>query len=176
MEGKILVLDIQQVSKFVMNNLMYITAGLGVLVIIMYGIIINLWMNLSYLKKRYRKMMTGVDGANLERLLIGHIDEVKQVVEENRRIDAENQRISALLQKALTRVGVVRFRAFDDMGSDLSYAVALLDAENNGVILSSIFGREDSRSYVKPIQAGQSSYTLTEEEQQALHQAMGQNA
>ena len=157
MEGKILVLDIQQVSKFVMNNLMYITAGLGVLVIIMYGIIINLWMNLSYLKKRYRKMMTGV-------------------VEENRRIDAENQRISALLQRAITRVGVVRFRAFDDMGSDLSYAVALLDAENNGVILSSIFGREDSRSYVKPIQAGQSSYTLTEEEQQALHQAMGQNA
>ena len=176
MEGKILVLDIQQVSKFVMNNLMYITAGLGVLVIIMYGIIINLWMNLSYLKKRYRKMMTGVDGANLERLLIGHIDEVKQVVEENQRIDAENQRISALLQRAITRVGVVRFRAFDDMGSDLSYAVALLDAENNGVILSSIFGREDSRSYVKPIQAGQSSYTLTEEEQQALHQAMGQNA
>ena len=176
MEGKILVLDIQQVSKFVMNNLMYITAGLGVLVIIMYGIIINLWMNLSYLKKRYRKMMTGVDGANLERMLIGHIDEVKQVVEENRRIDAENQRISALLQRSITRVGVVRFRAFDDMGSDLSYAVALLDAENNGVILSSIFGREDSRSYVKPIQAGQSSYTLTEEEQQALHQAMGQNA
>ena len=159
-----------------MNNLMYITAGLGVLVIIMYGIIINLWMNLSYLKKRYRKMMTGVDGANLERLLIGHSDEVKQVVEENRRIDAENQRISALLQRAITRVGVVRFRAFDDMGSDLSYAVALLDAENNGVILSSIFGREDSRSYVKPIQAGQSSYTLTEEEKQALHQAMGQNA
>lgn len=176
MEGKILALDIQQVSKFVMNNLMYITAGLGVLVIIMYGIIINLWMNLSYLKKRYRKMMTGVDGANLERMLIGHIDEVKQVVEENQRIDAENQRISALLQRAITRVGVVRFRAFDDMGSDLSYAVALLDAENNGVILSSIFGREDSRSYVKPIQAGQSSYTLTEEEQQALHQAMGQNA
>ena len=176
MEGKILVLDIQQVSKFVMNNLMYITAGLGVLVIIMYGIIINLWMNLSYLKKRYRKMMTGVDGAHLERLLIGHIDEVQQVVEENRRIDAENQRISALLRRAITRVGVVRFRAFDDMGSDLSYAVALLDAENNGVILSSIFGREDSRSYVKPIQAGQSSYTLTEEEQQALHQAMGQNA
>lgn len=173
MEGKILVLDIQQVSKFVMNNLMYITAGLGVLVIIMYGIIINLWMNLSYLKKRYRKMMTGVDGANLERLLIGHIDEVKQVVEENRRIDAENQRISALLQKALTRVGVVRFRAFEDMGSDLSYAVALLDSDNSGVILSSIFGREDSRSYVKPIEKGQSTYTLTDEEHQALQKAMG---
>ena len=172
MEGKILVLDIQQVSKFVMNNLMYITAGLGVLVIIMYGIIINLAMNLNYLKKRYRKMMTGVDGANLERMLIGHIDEVKSVVAKNQELEAENKRLDAWLQTAITRIGVVRFRAFEDMGSDLSYAVALLDSHNNGVILSSIFGREDSRSYVKPIKDGQSTYTLTEEEQQALHEAM----
>ena len=53
------------------------------------------------------------------------------------------------------------------------YRVELKEVrKNNGVILSSIFGREDSRSYVKPIEAGKSSYTLTEEEQQALHQAM----
>ena len=155
-----------------MNNLMYITAGLGVLVIIMYGIIINLAMNLNYLKKRYRKMMTGVDGANLERMLIGHIDEVKSVVAKNQELEAENKRLDAWLQTAITRIGVVRFRAFEDMGSDLSYAVALLDSHNNGVILSSIFGREDSRSYVKPIKDGQSTYTLTEEEQQALHEAM----
>ena len=155
-----------------MTNLTYIVGGLGVLVIIMYVIIINLYMNLSYLKKRYRKMMAGADGANLERMLIGHIDETKAVVEENARIKEENKRIAGLLQKALTRGGVVRFRAFEDMGSDLSYAVALLDAENNGVILSSIFGREDSRSYVKPIEAGTSTYTLTEEEEEALHKAM----
>ena len=155
-----------------MTNLTYIVGGLGVLVIIMYVIIINLYMNLSYLKKRYRKMMAGADGANLERMLIGHIDETKAVVEENARIKEEHKRIAGLLQKALTRVGVVRFRAFEDMGSDLSYAVALLDAENNGVILSSIFGREDSRSYVKPIEAGTSTYTLTEEEEEALHKAM----
>ena len=121
---------------------------------------------------RYRKMMTGVDGANLERMLIGHIDEVKRVVEENQAIKAENQRLDGILQTAITHVGVVRFRAFEDMGSDLSYAVALLDAHHNGVILSSIFGREDSRSYVKPIKDGQSSYTLSEEEKQALHEAM----
>ena len=166
-------LDIQQVSTFVMNNMMYLTGGLGVLVVIMYAIIINLWMNVSYMKKRYRKMMTGVDGQNLERMLIGHIEETQKVVKENQRIDQENKAIAALLQKALTRVGVVRFRAFEDMGSDLSYAVALLDAENNGVILSSIFGREDSRSYVKPIEGGKSTYTLTDEEQQALQKAMG---
>ena len=67
---------------------------------------------------------------------------------------------------------MVRFRAFEDMGSDLSYAVALLDSHNNGVVLSSIFGREDSRSYVKPIEDGHSTYTMTEEEEQALREAM----
>ena len=159
----------------VMNNLMYITAGLGILVIVMYIIIINLWMNVSYLKKRYRKMMTGVDGANLERMLIGHIEETKHVVEENARIDAENKRIDDLLQRALTKIAIVRFRAFDDMGSDLSYAVAMLDQHDNGVIFSSIFGREDSRSYVKPIEKGQSSYKLIPEEEQALREAMAKS-
>ena len=165
-------MDNKMLMDMLMTNLTYIVGGLGVLVIIMYVIIINLYMNLSYLKKRYRKMMAGADGANLERMLIGHIDETKAVVEENARIKEENKRIAGLLQKALTRVGVVRFRAFEDMGSDLSYAVALLDSHNNGVVLSSIFGREDSRSYVKPITNGSSSYTMTQEEEQALHDAM----
>lgn len=165
-------MDMQWFMKFMANNMPFIVVAMMVIVVIMLGIMINLSMKLSYMKKRYRKMMTGVDGANLERMLIGHIDDVKQVVAENKRIDDENKRIDALLQTAVTRVGVVRFRAFEDMGSDLSYAVALLDSHNNGVVLSSIFGREDSRSYVKPIQAGQSSYKLTAEEEQALNEAM----
>ena len=62
------------------------------------------------------------------------------------------------------------------MGSDLSYAVALLDSYNDGVILTSIFGREDSRSYVKPVEKGQSTYQLMPEEQQALDEAMRKGA
>ena len=165
-------MDIQQLIKIMMDNMPFIVIGLGVIVLIMLGIMINQALKLNYMKKRYRKMMAGVDGANLERMLMGHIDEVKKVVEKNEQLDAENKRIDALLQTAITRVGVVRFRAFDDMGSDLSYAVAMLDSHNNGVILSSIFGREDSRSYVKPIENGNSSYTMTEEEEKALNDAM----
>ena len=85
--------------------------------------------------------------------------------------DAE-RKIDALLKTAITKVGVVRFSAFQDMGSDLSYAVAMLDAHNNGVVFSSIFAREDSRSYVKPIENGKSSYTMTKEEEQALKHAI----
>ena len=155
---------------------MIIVGVLGVLVIVMYAIILNLYLNLRYLKKRYRKMMTGVDNGNLERMLIGHIDEVRRVQQENAEIRAEAERQDTLLKQAITRVGVVRFRAFDDMGSDLSYAVALLDSYNDGVILTSIFGREDSRSYVKPVEKGQSTYQLMPEEQQALDEAMRKGA
>ena len=158
--------------KFMADNMPFIVVAMAVVMFIMLCVMIKQAWSLSYMKKRYRKMMNGVDGDNLERLLMGHIDEVRHVVEENQRLDTENRRMDELLNMAVTRVGMVRFRAFEDMGSDLSYAVALLDAHNNGVILSSIFGREDSRSYAKPIEDGKSSYPMTQEEEQALKEAM----
>jgi len=167
-------MDVKELSQLVLNNLAYIVATLGLLVIIMYVVIINLYMNLRYLKKRYKKMMTGVESGNLERMLIGHIDEVKRVAEKNTELEAECSRMDELLQRSLTRVAIVRYRAFEDMGGDLSYAVALLDSHNNGVILSSVFGREGSQAYAKPIENGTSSYTLIDEEQEALKQAMAQ--
>ena len=134
--------------------------------------VIYLNIELSGMKKRYKKMMAGVDGADLERMLLKQIDDTKNVEEVNRKLQDENRRLDELLQTAVTRVAVLRFCAFEDMGSDLSYAVAMLDAHNNGVVFSSIFGREDSRSYVKPIDDGRSSYTLTKEEEKVLKEAM----
>ena len=160
------------IMEFVTNNLSYMVGILLVLVVVMYLIIINLFYNLNYMKKRYKKMMTGVDGANLERMMIGCIDSTKAVADENAKLWEENKAIKDLLSQAMTKVAIVRFRAFEDMGSDLSYAVAMLDSHNNGVVLSSIFAREDSRSYAKPIVNGQSTYAMTAEEQDALQQAM----
>ena len=117
-------------------------------------------------------MRGGESGESMEKMLLSHIEETRRVAEENKKLREENARIDALLQTAVTRVGVVRFSAFQDMGSDLSYAVALLDAYNNGVVFSSIFAREDSRSYVKPIVNGQSTYTMTKEEEQAVKDAI----
>ncbi len=160
------------IIDFATNNLIYIVGILLILVVVMYLLVIKLFYNLSYMKKRYKKMMAGVDGANLERTLMGCIDSTKSVVDENARLWEENKAIKELLSQAMTKVAVVRFRAFEDMGSDLSYAVAMLDSQNNGVVLSSIFAREDSRSYAKPIVNGQSTYAMTAEEQDALQQAM----
>ena len=164
----------KMVMDFIVNNMSYFIGALGVLMIIMYLLVINLYYNLNYMKKRYKKMMTGVDGANIERMMIGCIDSIKAINNENEKLWAETKEIKDLLQRAVTRMAIVRFRAFEDMGGDLSYAVAMLDSNNNGVIMSSIFAREDSRSYAKPIVNGQSTYALTKEEEEALQQALQQ--
>ena len=162
----------KMVMDFIVNNMSYLIGALGVLMIIMYLLVINLYYNLNYMKKRYKKMMTGVDGANIERMMIGCIDSIKAINNENEKLWAETKEIKDLLQRAVTRMAIVRFRAFEDMGGDLSYAVAMLESNNNGVIMSSIFAREDSRSYAKPIVNGQSTYALTKEEEEALQQAL----
>ena len=165
-------MDSKLLADFLEKNETFLIVFLMLLVIILLVTVIYLMYSVSKMKSRYRQMMTGVEGANLERMLIGHINEMKGVAEESKQIKQENKRLDKILQTATTRIGIVRFSAFADMGSDLSYAVAMLDAHNNGVLFSSIFAREDSRSYVKPIEAGHSTYKLTREEAEALDKAM----
>ncbi len=161
-------------TTFVLANPVYFIVGFGVLLVITYAIMINLWLDLSYMKKRYKKMMSGVDGGNLERLINGQVDEINMVVNEQKELRKEIDRIDSILTKAITRIAVVRFDAFDNMANDLSYCIAMLDSNNNGIVISGIFGREDSRTYVKPIVDGVSSYKLTQEEEQAVKNAMKQ--
>ena len=79
-----------------------------------------------------------------------------------------NNKMSNCIQK----VGTVRYSAFKDTGSDLSFAVALLDENNDGVIFNGIYSREMSNIYAKPIVNGKSEYTLIKEEEEALEKAI----
>ena len=162
-----------EIVQFVAGNPEAALGILGGALALLLLLVLYLLSAVSSLKSRYNTMMVGEEsGTSIEKMLLDHIAETRQVAEENAKLREENARIDALLQTALTRVGVVRFSAFQDMGSDLSYAVAMLDAKNNGVVFSSIFAREDSRTYVKPIEGGQSKYTMTKEEEQAVKDAI----
>lgn len=162
-----------EMVKFVSENPETALGGLVGVIAVLLVLVLVLFARLSSLRSLYEKMMRGEEsGQSIESMLIGHIEETRRVAEENKKLREENARIDELLQTAVTRVGVVRFSAFQDMGSDLSYAVALLDAHNNGVVFSSIFAREDSRTYVKPIEGGHSKYTMTKEEEQAVKDAI----
>ena len=144
------------------------------LILILLILVIYTMVRLSSMRAHYRAIMRGSQADDLEGMLVGHIREVEAVAATNARILEENELIRQFIRKSLVRVASVRFRAFEDMGGDLSYAVAMLDANNDGVIFSSIFARADSRSYIKPIKNGSSEYPLTDEEKSVLREAMAQ--
>lgn len=124
------------------------------------------------LNKRYRQFMSGMTGKNLEEMLLEDIRLVKAAVHRADEVEMICRRLEGMTKQCLQGVGVVRYNAFQDVGSDLSFAVALLDRQGDGVVLSSLYGREDTRSYAKPVKNGQSTYPLTEEEKTAIRKAL----
>jgi len=70
------------------------------------------------------------------------------------------------------KIGIVRYNPFKEVGGDQSFSVALLDSENSGFIISSLYMREGIRVFTKPIQKGKSEYSLSEEEQKAIKKAI----
>jgi hypothetical protein len=82
---------------------------------------------------------------------------------------ALRQHVSSLVRT----VGFTRYDAFTDVGGQLSYSAAFLDEAGDGVVLSAINGRSETRSYAKPVRAGRSDHNLSEEERTAIAMAMG---
>jgi hypothetical protein len=76
------------------------------------------------------------------------------------------------LRTAVRHVGLVRFDAFEDMGGRLSFSAALLDDKGDGIVITSINGRQDTRCYAKTVQRGTSIHNLSDEEEQAIREAM----
>ena len=161
-------------SAFSTNFLPIVVAG-G-LILIMLGLIINLYMELSTIKTRYKRMMEGSEGESIEQMLAAHTSAVNEISDGQRQAERKLESLDELVKSSLARVAVVHFDAFEKTGQGLSWCMAMLDRNNNGVILSSICGQESERSYVKPIEDGRvaANYKLTREEEQALRQAMNQ--
>jgi hypothetical protein len=160
-----------QFALLVNENLHYIILVMALLILVALIIFMTINFRLAKLNRRYQQLMQGVHGENLEKVLLGHIEEVRQAITQVDSLTKDVRRLDGILRGCVQRVGIVRFNAFEDTGSDLSFAVVMLDAEYNGVVISSLFGRNDSRTYAKPIIRGESSYFLTTEEKQALQKA-----
>lgn len=165
-------MNLEAIISFTNNNISYILLTVIVLLLLALAIFININYKLNKMHKRYKKLMTGMDGVNIERLLMGHIDEVRRLSSQVENLTKDNERINSLAVRSIQKVGMIRFSAFEGVGSDLSFALALLDKNNNGIVLSSIFARDSSRTYVKPVVDGKSSYVLGEEEEVALKEAL----
>lgn len=151
---------------------MYIVLGLAAIVIILFILICIAFSSISRLKKRYKTMMHGTNGENLEKLINDYFGKMDDIENSINKVEQNNNDVKKALSKCIQKFSVIRYKAFEDVGSDLSFSIALLDNRNNGVILTGIYGREESTTYAKPIDKGISRYDLSDEEKHVLNDAM----
>lgn len=145
-----------------------IALGLAAFALILFSIVL---FRQSRLLKRYRALLNGPQGADLDLLLANQATQIHQLTAELQAMQAKVTALELAGERHFSRIGIVRFNPFPEMGSDLSFAVALLDSHHNGVVISSLYSRQESRVYAKPILDGKSTYTLTDEEREAIAKA-----
>ena len=149
--------------------------GTFVLIMLMLLLIVTIVQTLKVkkLEKRYKNFISKLSrGSNFEGMLREYIECVEKVKEENKEIRKENEKLENRLMKCVQKIGIVRYNAFSDTGSDLCFALALLDFEDNGIIINGVYSRDNTTTtYAKPVQNGMSKYTLSKEEEEAIEKA-----
>lgn len=157
------------------NYSTYIILGMAVIVVLLFILVIVLFNSVNKVQKRYRRMMRGTNGKNLEELINSKLDKIDEAIEDSNAAIKENEKLKVKVNGCVQKVAIVRYKAFEDVGSDLSFSIAILDGNNDGVILTGIYGRQESTTYAKPVDKGISRYDLSEEEITALNEAINKN-
>lgn len=160
-------------GNFDLGYLLIITAVLAVLLLI---VIILLAIQISKagkLKKRLDKFMVGKDSASLEQDIIALCEDNKFLKDSAEKNKKDIRTLFHKMESAYQKMGLVKYDAFQQMGGQLSFSLALLDENNNGFIINSVHSTEGCYSYTKEIKNGQCAISLGTEEAEALSIAMG---
>lgn len=164
----------QGILEFLKTDI-YILILSAITIILLIGFLVVLISNIK-LNNRYKKFMKKIgNGKNLEEDLENFMYKVDRVEKQNAEITNFCKNLDEDISKCIQKIGIVRYSAFKDTGSDLSFAVALLDEKNNGIVFNGIYSREMSNIYAKPVENGNSKYTLSNEEVEAIEKAINSN-
>ena len=143
-----------------------------VIALLVYCVILHI--RLGSLKKKYDFFMQGDNGASLERKLSVEVSEIRDAAKGLETMMTEQAAIRNIQSNTIQKIGFVKYNAFENIGNDLSFALTLLDGNNNGICISSIYGRNESRIFSKPIVKGKSLVSLSQEELESLNEALGE--
>ena len=122
--------------------------------------------------RTYRDLVRDQDGGTLHDRLVGSAEQAIRATDRMNEMEAMHAVIEQRTRRSLQHIGLVRFNPFDDTGSDQSFAIALLDDQRDGIVISSLHGRANTRLYAKPVAAGASPHNLSDEESQAIKVAV----
>ena len=151
---------------------MPLAAGLAVVVLLLAVIVVVQARRLGRLSSRLDGMTRGSDGRSFETALSANLQRTDVVSREVDNLIARSAVIEADLRLALQKVGFVRFNPFEETGGNQSFALALMDAEGNGFVISSLHARTGTRVYGKALVAGRAETALSAEETEAVRIAL----
>ena len=156
----------------------FLHSDLFLIIIFILNIILLIWSIISNIRIRNIHNKDKIfmeklgDGKNIKEDLDNYMRRVNTSEEEIRKLSLYYKELDDKTKNCLQKVGIVRYNAYKDTGSDLSFAVCLLDEKNDGVVFNGIYSRDMSNIYAKPIENGLSKYKVTPEEQEAINRAM----
>ena len=151
--------------------------GILIIIILVFMVFILLYLSsvsikMSRFMKRYRIFMRGKDGVSLERAFESNFIEVDRIGEQNKIQAQEIAKLREQMSRTPVKTGIVKYDAFPDVGGRMSFALAMLDMNNTGVVMNAIHSKEGCYTYIKEIVKGESYIVLGQEEKDALRQAV----
>ena len=158
------------INSIGLNNLLLILSIIVIVLLIAFLLVLGKVISLNKKYKRFMKKLGSSE--NLEEDLENYMYRVDRVEKQNADIMNQINGLDKDLKSCIQKVGIVRYSAFQDTGSDLSFTLALLDEHDNGVVFNGIYSREMYNIYAKPVENGNSKYTLSQEEQEAIKRAI----
>ncbi len=153
------------------DNLAIVALAAGFFVLILTALIATQAVRLKKLSHRLELMTIGADSSSLADTLT---ETLRRLAETEHRTELVEHSVGVLQAKmpgCVQRVGMIRFDAFENVGGQQSFSIAMLDGQSNGIVLTSMFSRTDIRVYAKSIKNGLASHPLSQEEEQALKEA-----
>ena len=139
----------------------------GVVLLTVWNIFLQL--GLRKLKKKNEEIFAGNKVKNLEGVILEQTKSLKTLDKDIQELYSISNQINSISMKGLHKIGLVRFNPFEDIGGDQSFSIALLNGKSNGLVISSLYTREGTRTYSKTVKGGKAEkYPLTQEEEKAI--------
>lgn len=162
----------REVTDFLKAYDAYFLLGLSLLCLVLLISELSISRQVAGLKRKRNAKLSGEHAGDIIDCLTEQQVSLERLESALNEVQGKISEHAVTLTDCLKNVGVVRFNAFDDVGGEQSFAVVILDSKRNGVAVSSLYGRQDSRVYAKAIVDGQAERALSDEEQKALELAI----
>jgi hypothetical protein len=162
----------EELNRFLVDNLVVVVSALTALILVLLVLAVLQSMRLGRAVRAYRALVHDGGQGSLGDVLEAHVGRVGEVRDRLGELDRLHAELARRSETSIQHIGLVRFNPFEDTGSDQSFAVALLDERRDGVVISSLHGRSNTRVFAKPVAGGTSSHTLSDEETQAIRIAV----